>query len=63
MDVMDGNTLLGTVKIKEQVNGVAEAVFTVTFPRGPGVYHISIVYPGAGSFGASTSNSITVTVG
>ncbi len=59
VEVMDGNTVIGTVQI-QIVNGVAKAVFTVTFPRQAGVYHISIVYPG--SSGNVVSNTITVTV-
>jgi hypothetical protein len=61
VEVMDGNTELGTATIQD-VNGVAEVMFTVTFPRTPGVYDISVVYAGATGFSSSTSNTIVVTV-
>ena len=58
---MDGSTVLGTAQIQD-VNGVAEVVFTVTFPTTPGVYNISVIYTGANGFAGSTSNTVTVTV-
>ena len=59
--ILDGDTVLGTAQI-EDVNGVAEVVFTVTFPPVPGVYDISVVYLGTGAFATSTSKTIIVTV-
>jgi hypothetical protein len=61
VEVMDGNTLLGTAEIQD-INGVAEVVFTVTFPPTPGVYTISVLFPGSTGLQGSTSNTITVTV-
>ena len=61
VEVMDGGTLLGTAQI-EDVNGVAEVVFSISFPPVAGVYQISVVYPGTSSFAGSTSNTVTVTV-
>jgi hypothetical protein len=61
VEILDGDTVLGTAKI-EDVHGVAEVVFTVTFPPVPGVYGFSVVYVGTGTFATSTSNTITVTV-
>ena len=61
VEVMDGNAVLGTAQI-EDVHGVAEVIFTVTFPPGPGVYQISVVFVGTSTFTTSTSNTITVTI-
>jgi hypothetical protein len=61
VEILDGDTVLGTAQI-EEVNGVAEVVFTVTFPPVPGVYDISVVYLGTGTFATSTSKTIIVTV-
>jgi hypothetical protein len=61
VQIMDGNTVLGTAQI-EDVHGVAEVVFTVTFPPVPSVYEISVVYVGTDTFATSTSKTITVTV-
>jgi hypothetical protein len=61
VEILDGDTVLGTAQI-EDVHGVPEVVFTVTFPPEPGVYEISVVYGGAGTFETSTSKTITVTV-
>jgi hypothetical protein len=61
VEVLSGNTIIGTAQI-QVVNGVAEVVFTVTFPRTAGSYNISVVYVGASGFQGSTSNTVTVTV-
>lgn len=61
VEILDGNTVLGTAQI-EDIGGVAEVIFTVEFPAAPGVFNISIDYLGNSSFESSTSNTITVTV-
>jgi Peptidase A4 family/Bacterial Ig-like domain (group 3) len=60
VDILSGNTIIGTARIVD-VNGVAEVMFDVSFNE-IGVYDISVYYPGSGSFGSSTSDTIVVTV-
>ncbi len=60
VELMYGNSVLATGTVQD-VNGVDEVSFTVVF-YSPGTYTFTASFMGSGSYAASTSNTVTVTV-
>jgi hypothetical protein len=61
VELLNGTTVLGSGKV-EKVGSKDEVVFTVEFFEA-GTYNFTAKFMGSGSYAASTSNTVTVTVG